>query len=184
MFRKEHVVAATVDGVVIGETPGTDISNEAGFSPDGVHLAWWTRRGDHASMYVDGVEQDLGGVPIGDVRFTSAGHLVCSVRTGSEAETILVDGSLGPIATRVVGSRTPQTLAARPGTSPDSAVWRVSGDSKHTAWIGELDDGMHPIVDREIGPRFEEIYSVAFDGDTATWYARSGSQMYALTARA
>ncbi|HUR17056.1 MAG TPA: hypothetical protein VMZ33_07205 [Candidatus Limnocylindrales bacterium] len=182
-FRKRSLVAATIDGVVIRETPARDISEKPAFSPDGMHLAWWTRDEDQAWVLVDGVEQDLGGQPIGEARFTSAGHLVCRVSTGPESETIVVDGSVGPMASVVGQSMTPKRLAERPGAAPDSAVWRVSADGKHTAWMGDFVDGVFPVLDGEKGPRFEDVISVAFEGDIATWYARNGNQMYAVTAR-
>ena len=175
LFRKRHVFGVLCDDRMLGERPGTDVSLEPRFSPDGTRLAWWVEDDETCAVLVNGVEQPSAGSILGNIHFSPSGRLMHAARYGSQA-TIVIDGRPGTLVDGLVApsSLAYQTEAATP--------FELAPDGEHVGWAGVVDDAQRPILDDQVGPRFDRVIDWRWEGGAVVWWAQRGDEVVRVTA--
>jgi hypothetical protein len=183
-LRRNRLCSLVVDGRVVFEQVADDILGKPSFSPDGNHVAWWFLRGEERRLMVDadpypGVG-NVESVPV----YTTAGRLVCAVRTpDGAASTVMMNGRLGPPAENhdTMGSALRQWGRE---LAPDPLLpFAVSPDGTHVAWVGLFRGEWCPVLDDRVGPGFSMPFTWSFDADgRATWYLQREQILYRVTA--
>jgi hypothetical protein len=183
-LRRRKMFSLVVDGRVVSDQAADDMSVEPSFSPDGSHVAWWILKGPERRLMVDADPYPgVGNVESMPV-FTSAGRLVCTVRTPDGASlSVILDGRLGPLAV----ADSPMATALRQfrfdlAPRPDVST-AISPDGAHVAWAGLFEGAWHPVLDDRVGPGFSAPFAWSFDADgRATWFLQRDDVLYRVTA--
>jgi roadblock/LC7 domain-containing protein len=178
-LRKRHRFSLVVDGAVLAEMEGDDVTAEPVFSPDGQHVAWWVRRGEVTMMMLDGAMHTAEPLASSDPVFTSSGRLVYGAVTVPDGRaTVRIDGRDGAIAMAELDPRWAAGLAGRP-----ALPFAISPDGEHVAWAGMFGEELRPVLDERVGPPFDQLLGWTFDAaGTAAWWARRGETILRVTA--
>jgi hypothetical protein len=183
-LRHRQVYSLVVDGRVVAEQAADDIQLEPSFSLDGAHVAWWMLRDRERRLMVDaGPYPGVGSVESVPV-YTTAGRLVCAVRTPDAASsTVMVDGRLGPSADAHASMSSALRQYGRELAPHPDVPFAVSPGGAHVAWVGLFGGDWRPVLDDRVGPGFSMPFAWAFDSDgRATWYLQREQVLYRVTA--
>jgi hypothetical protein len=179
------------------------------FSRDGEHLCTIVQRVGKHVVLVDG---DVTGTfdHAVDPVFAEDGRLAFHAGDG-EREFVVVDGTAGPSFDRALHIRFgagggPLTYVALSGTKSYVVVDHVAGpaldgirswslpgafesvdyvlspDGTHVACVGLLDGATRPVVDQELGPRYEAIGPPVFTSTGFTFAAARDGGVHQVTA--
>lgn len=183
-LRRKQVQSLVIDGRVVFEGVVDDVQAQPSFSPDSEHVAWWVLRGGERRLVVDGDPYpDVGNVESVPV-YTSAGHLVCAVRTpDGAASTMMVDGRLGPPAEEHASMSSALRQFGRDLAPHPDVPFAVSADGEHVAWVGRFRDEWCPVLDDRVGPGFAVPFAWSFDAEgRAAWFLQRENVLHRVTA--
>lgn len=179
------------------------------FSPDGQHLCAVVQRDGKDVVLVDGVEAGTFALALDPV-FADDGRLAFRAGDGRR-EFVVLDGTPGPSFDRVLhlrfgadgglltylalsGEKSQVVVDHEPGpaldgirswTLPDAfepVDYQLSSDGKHVAYVGSLEGAGRPVVDQELGPRYEAIGPPVFIPTGVTFAAVRDGVIYRATA--
>ena len=173
-LRKRRVFDVIVDTDSVFEYSAVDASRWPVFSPDSQHLAWWTQDAVQGVVYVDGDARIRGREILSEPILSVSGHLIAAIKLDG-GWTVQVDDRPGPLAGGI-RERTPGHAGGGPA-DPSKPHFCVSPSGDQVAWAGSFDGGVRPIVDDQLGPTYDEVFSATFDSySAATWLARRGTR--------
>lgn len=182
-LRRRHFFGCALDGHVLAEVEGDDVSDGPVFSPDGEHVAWMVLRGDRDQVMIDGLPHDADDVANSTPVFTRSGRLVYTAIVPDGRVTLLVDGRRGPLADDLLIPRSATVVFRSLPTGSLIIPFAVSPDGEHLAWAGVFGEEAHPVLDDRVGPPFDMILDWSFDASgTATWWAQRADTVYRVTA--
>lgn len=185
LLHKRHTCALVVDGQVVAELPGEDVSAIPAFSPDGSHVAWWARHGPATQVMLDAEPLPAGTNSTSEPLFTGSGHLVYATHPdGGTSVTIMVDNRPGPIAEDMAPNRTVLGTFGRELAPHGNPRFAISPDGEHVAWMGMFRGAWAPVLDDRIGPPFAWPLACWFEPDgRATWFLQLDDSVYRVTGR-
>ena len=179
-LRKRRVFAIIVDTDSVFEYSAVDASRWPVFSPDSRHLAWWTQDAVHGVVYVDGDARIRGSEIVSEPILSASGRVVGAIKLDA-GWTVQVDDLPGP-PSGGMREHTPGSTGGGP-VDPSKPNFSVSASGDQVAWAGLFDGGVRPVVDDQLGPLYDEVFSTTFDSySAATWLARRGDQTIRVTA--
>jgi hypothetical protein len=182
-LRKRHHYALAVDGRVLTELEGDDVSFAPVFSPDGARVAWWVKHGEVPQVMVNDAPHAEDAIGLGDPVFTSAGHLVYAAVVQDGSVTVLVDGRPGPVADVIVDRNSTIAVFDDPRSGKTTPLFAISPDGAHVIWAGLFGEQERPVFDDQVGPDFDRVLCSAFAADgRATWWAQRGDVIHRVTA--
>ena len=184
ILRKRHHYALAVDGRILTDVEGDDVSFAPGFSPDGTRVAWWIGHGEVSHVMVNDTRHADEAIGLGEPAFTSAGRLVyAAVLVPQGSVTILIDGRPGPLADVIEDRHTTIASFDDPRTGKSTPSFSISPDGVHVIWAGLFGDEVRLVFDDHVGPSFDHVISSAFGADgRATWWAQRGEVIHRVTA--
>ncbi len=179
-LRKRRVFVVIVDTDSVFEYPALDASRWPAFSPDSRHLAWWTQDAVQGVVYVDGDARMLGTEILSEPIWSASGRLACAIKLAA-GSTVQVDERPGP-PSGGLREFTPGSSGGGP-VDPSKPNFCVSPSGDQVAWAGSFDGGARPVVDEQLGPLYDEVFSATFNSaSAATWLARRRDQTIRVTA--
>jgi len=152
-------------------TPGSAEFDEIGsfphFSPDGAHVAYSARRGKDWYAVVDEVTSEPYRA-VTPPQYSASGRLAYVAQKGDKEWYIVVHGDPGP------------RVASVTSYLNEGSVF-FSPDGHHFAAVVVTTSEERPMVDHELGPRYDGMLRPIFDQGRVVFVAARGSRVYRVT---